>query len=222
MCERASDNASMTDFNALAAQVSEQLDANVISLRDGLVTLSRHLQREFKVSRVTVWGVEGLNDQRTMRRAGGFDGVEETAISDQATFVEKQVKDYLATLSERGVYASCDSLADPLLSELKKSYLIPLDIRASLDGAININGELIAVFCFAQQGVTRQWTCREVGAALAFARNVAILRARRLGRAGRSFSLMEELGQGQPANEAKISIGDIRAPRSRSEKSGGE
>lgn len=175
--------------------MSEQLDANVISLRSGLVTLSRYLQHEFDVSRVTVWGVEGRKGYRTMRRAGGFDGVAETAISEKATFVDEQVAAYLDALLEHGVYPSPDTFSDPLLAALKESYLIPLDIRASLDGAISINGELIAVFCFAQQGVKRQWTSQEVSLALGFARNIAVLRARRLGRAGKPLSLMEELDQ---------------------------
>lgn len=185
----------MTGFNELAAHLSEQLDSNAISLRAGLVTLSRYLQHEFRVSRVTVWGIEGARGYRTMRRAGGFDGVSETAISEEAKFVEVEVASYLDALLERGVYPSPDTFSDPRLAALKESYLVPLDIRASLDGAISVNGELIAVFCFAQQGVTRNWTSQETAQALAFARIVALLRARRLGRAGKSLSLMHELDE---------------------------
>ena len=94
-------NPKMTPFHDLAARVSEQLDAGLIGLRAGLVLLARHLQREFDVSRVTVWGIEGKGRHRTMRRAGGFDGVAETAITEKATFVEAQVADYLATLLAR-------------------------------------------------------------------------------------------------------------------------
>jgi GAF domain-containing protein len=188
-------NSGMTGFVELAARVSEQLDSNTITLRAALVTLSRHLQRQFHVSRVTVWGVEGRSGNRTMRRAGGFDGVAESAISENAVFADQQVAAYLDTLLQSGVYSSPDTFADPLLVALKESYLEPLDIRASLDGAISINGELIAVFCFAQQGSTRQWTLQELTEALGFARNVALLRARRLGRAGKSLSLMQELDE---------------------------
>lgn len=176
----------MSSFNVLAAHVSERLDSNAISLRAALVTLSRYLQRQFDVSRVTVWGIEGRKGYRIMRRAGGFDGVSETAISEKATFVDGQVAAYLDTLLERGVYPSSDTFSDPLLAALKESCLVPLDIRASLDGAVSINGELIAVFCFAQQGAKRQWTSQELAEALGFARNVAVLRARRLGRAGKA------------------------------------
>lgn len=189
------ENPCMTDFNALAAHVSEQLDSNTITLRSGLVTLSRHLQSQFGVSRVTVWGIEGRRGLRTMRRAGGFDGVAEAAISYQASFADHQVSAYLDVLLDRGVYASADTMSDPLLANLRDSYLVPLDIRASLDGAVSINGELIAVFCFAQQGKTRQWTPKEVSQARGFAQNVAMLRARRLSRAGRPLSLMDELAR---------------------------
>jgi len=187
----------MTGFVDLAKRVSEQLDANAISLRAALVTLSRYLQRQFDVSRVTVWGIEGRRGHRTMRRAGGFDGVAESDISERATFVDAQVSAYLDALLERGVYPSSDTFSDPLLAALKESYLIPLDIRASLDGAVSINGELIAVFCFAQQGAIRHWTSNELTEALTFARSVAVLRARRLGRAGKALSLMQELDEQQ-------------------------
>ena len=130
-----------------------------------------------------------------MRRAGGFDGVAESAISEKATFVDAQVAGYLDVVLERGFYASSDTFSDPLLAAFKDSYLIPLDIRASLDGAVSVNGDLIAVFCFAQQQVTRDWTVQESRDALEFARNVAVLRARRLGRAGKSLSLMAELDE---------------------------
>jgi GAF domain-containing protein len=183
----------MSDFNALAAHLSDQLDANVVSLREALVALARYLQHEFGVSRVTVWGVEGRQGHRTLRRAGGFDGVTETAIQENATFVEVQVAGYLDALLERGVYASPDTFSDPLLAALKPGYLVPLDIQSSLDCAISINGELIAVFCFAQQRFKRQWTAQESIRALGFAKSVAVLRARRLGRAGKPLSLMEEL-----------------------------
>jgi GAF domain-containing protein len=185
----------MTGFVELAASVSEQLNANAITLRAALVTLSRYLQRQFDVSRVTVWGIEGRRGRRTMRRAGGFDGVAEAAISEKASFVDEQVGAYLDTLLKRGVYPSSDTFSDPLLAALKESYLVPLDIRASLDGAVSINGDLIAVFCFAQQGNKRQWTSEEMTEALGFARHVAVLRARRLGRAGKALSLMQELDE---------------------------
>ena len=130
-----------------------------------------------------------------MRRAGGFDGVTETAISEKATFVDAQIAAYLNALLERGKHLSADTFSDPLLAALKESYLVPFDIRASLDGAISINGELIAVFCFDQKGAKRRWISHELSLTLGFARNVAVLRARRLGRAGKPISLMEELDQ---------------------------
>ena len=73
---------------------------------------------------------------------------------------------------------------------------MPLDIRASLDGAIRINGDLIAVFCFAQQGATREWTAEEAGRVSTFGETTSPRCARgRLGRAGKPLSLMEELDQ---------------------------
>ena len=107
-----------------------------------------------------------------MRRAGGFDGVTETAISEKATFVDAQIAAYLNALLERGKHLSADTFSDPLLAALKESYLVPFDIRASLDGAISINGELIAVFCFDQKGAKRRWVSQELSLTLGFARNV--------------------------------------------------
>ena len=44
-----------------------------------------------------------------MRRAGGFDGVTETAISEKATFVDAQIAAYLDALLERGKHLSADT-----------------------------------------------------------------------------------------------------------------
>jgi len=78
---------------------------------------------------------------------------------------------------------------------MRDSYLVPHDIRASLDAAIGVNGSTLGVLCCAQQGSTRQWRQQEVRLLKRYADEVSLRRARRRAREGKTLTLMQELMQ---------------------------
>ena len=112
-----------------------------------------------------------------------------------AVLVEAEFGPYFDALTADSVYACDDTLADERLAAMRDSYLVPHDIRASLDAAIGVNGSTLGVLCCAQQGSTRQWRQQEIRLLKRYADEVSLRRARRRAREGKTLTLMQELMQ---------------------------
>ena len=80
---------------------------------------------------------------------------------------------------------------------MRESYLLPHDIRASLDATIGANGTTWAVYCCAQQGSPRQWTQQEVRLLRRFTDAISVRRARRRRREAEAATLMQRLISGE-------------------------
>jgi GAF domain-containing protein len=185
----------MKEFQELLGHIGALLDRQAVSLPEASTILARFIQAEMECSRLTVWALEGTVGQRVMRRIGGFDAVADQPITGPAVLNDAEFGAYFDALTENGVYASEDTFADPQLAAMKDSYLVPHDIRASLDAAIGINGSTLGVLCCAQQGSTRRWSQQEITQLKRYADIVSLRRARRRALEGKTLTLMQELMQ---------------------------
>jgi GAF domain-containing protein len=185
----------MKEFQELLGHVSALLDRQAVSLAEASAILARFIQGEMECSRLTVWALEGSVGQRVMRRIGGFDSVTDQPIIGPAVLNDAEFSAYFDALALGGVCVSDDTLADERLAAMRDSYLVPHDIRASLDAAIGINGNALGVLCCAQQGATRCWSQQEVAQLKRYADVISLRRARRRAQEGKTLTLMQELMQ---------------------------
>ena len=185
----------MKEFQELLGHVSALLDRQAVSLPEASAILARFIQGQMECSRVTVWALEGTVGQRVMRRIGGFDGVTGQPITGPAALSDAEFSPYFDALTNGGICASEDAMADERLAAMRDSYLVPNDIRASLDAAIGINGNALGILCCAQQGATRRWSQQEVALLKRYADVISLRRARRRAQEGKTLTLMQELMQ---------------------------
>ncbi len=167
------------------------------------------MQGQLGCSRLSVWALEGEAGQRVMRRIGGFDAATDTPNTGPAVLRDAEFCAYFDALSRKGIYACNDTLADERLAAMRDSYLVPHDIRASLDVAMGVNGNATGVLCCALQGATRHWSQQEVALLKRYADEFSLRRARRRAHEGKTLTLMKELMQrvvehSQPAGTAAI------------------
>lgn len=187
----------MKAFMELLAHLGVQLDAGTITLQGAALSMSEFVQGQMACSRVSVWLLEGQAGRRQMRRLAGYDGVTRTPITEPVVMHEAEFAAYFDALTKKGLYVCPDTLADPHLAAMRESYLLPRDIRASLDATIGANGATWAVFCCAQQGGTREWTPQELRLLRRFTDAISVRRARRRRREAEALTLMQRLMTGE-------------------------
>lgn len=185
----------MKEFQELLGHIGALLDRQAMSLPEATAVLARFIQTEMECSRMTVWALEGTVGQRVMRRIGGFDGVTDQPITGSAVLNDAEFGPYFDALTKGGVYVCDDALADERLAAMRDSYLVPHDIRASLDAAIGVNGSTLGILCCSQQGATRRWSQQEVALLKRYADIISLRRARRRAMEGKTLTLMQELMQ---------------------------
>lgn len=199
----------MNGFKDVLGRVSALLDRGSVSLPEASTILARFMQGQLGCSRLSVWALEGEAGQRVMRRIGGFDAATDTPNTGPAVLRDAEFCAYFDALSRKGIYACNDTLADERLAAMRDSYLVPHDIRASLDVAMGVNGNATGVLCCALQGATRHWSQQEVALLKRYADEFSLRRARRRAHEGKTLTLMKELMQrvvehSQPAGTAAI------------------
>lgn len=187
----------MKGFTDLLTHLSAQLDAGTLTLQGAALSMTEYMQGQMACSRVSVWQFEGEPGQRLMRRLGGYDGVSRTPLTEPAVLREEEFAAYFEVLTKKGVYVCPDTLADPHLAAMREHYLLPHDIRASLDATIGANGSTWAVYCCAQQGRTRDWTPQEVRQLRRYTDAISVRRARRRRREAEAATLMQRLLSGE-------------------------
>ncbi len=87
----------------------------------------------------------------------------------------KSYPDYMATLKSKKAILVSDVATENYGHEFLIEYLRPLDIRSFMDVPIFLKGELGAVICFEQQGVTKGWTTEDIFFAQALADLVTLV-----------------------------------------------
>ena len=68
---------------------------------------------------------------------------------------------YFATLNQHRVMTTSDTVTDPEAAELAEAYFLPLDIRATMDAPVYIDGAVIGIICYEQIGRPRDWSTAE-------------------------------------------------------------
>jgi len=187
----------MKGFSELLVHLGLQLDAGTLTLQGAALSMSEYVQGQMACSRVSVWMLDGEPGHRVMRRLAGYDGVTCTPITEPVLMHEEEFAAYFEALTKKGVYVCPDTLVDPNLAAMRESYLLPHDIRASLDATIGANGKTWAVYCCSQQGSPRDWTPQEVRLLRRFTDAISVRRARRRRREAETATLMQRLMNGE-------------------------
>jgi PAS domain S-box-containing protein len=81
--------------------------------------------------------------------------------------------EYFATMEKGRTIDAHDARRDPRTREFTDVYLIPHDIRSTLDAVIRVSGQVIGVVCHEHTGKARTWTADEVTFAGSIADQVA-------------------------------------------------
>lgn len=116
------------------------------------------------ISRVSIWKFENDTLKCDKLYLSGTDKYQE-----QADLKKSDIPQYFDLLLKGIPIAASNAFEDEQTSDLKDSYLIPLDIRSILDVPILENGELVGVLCCEAAGKIKEWSESDI----AFARSVA-------------------------------------------------
>ena len=111
-----------------------------------------------RTNRVGIWLF--VDGGKALRCAHLF----ESARREHSEGVTLRVADfptYFATVDQHRVMAATDTATDPGAAELAETYFLPLDIRATMDAPIYIDGAVIGIICFEQTGQPREWSPAE-------------------------------------------------------------
>ena len=191
--EKPTHSSRMKAFSELLGHLSALLDNETITPQAAALRMAQYIQGRIACSRVSVWAVEGDAGERCMRRIAGFDADTQAALTEPAALGVDQFAGCLSALTTQGVYICPDALADPHMAAMKDSYLLPNDIRASLDAAVSVNGDIWGMVCCAQKGAPRDWSPHEVRLVKRFADEISLRRARRRRREADATSVMRSL-----------------------------
>ena len=88
-----------------------------------------------------------------------------------------EYRDYWNALSERGLFASADTHADPALQPMRVAYLQKHDIRSLLDAAFSLNGRAHGVICCETVGRRLAWRTADLQRLRSITTRLAVLLA---------------------------------------------
>lgn len=133
------------------------LDDSALGLTAYRQKVAKALCKRFKCSMASFWVFQGDDASRALRCVAALS--EDSDLSVEGMELrEDDFPVYFEMMRRTGVYSSPDAQSDPNLLALRDSYLIPQQIRASLDVAYQINGRLVGVLCIDQRHTPRQWS----------------------------------------------------------------
>ncbi|MDO9355856.1 MAG: G5 domain-containing protein [Solirubrobacteraceae bacterium] len=136
----------MHEFKKLMAHLGALIDDEALTRDEAAVTIARHMQQRLRCSRMSIWALEGEAGARTMRMLGGFDGSTQRALATSTLLTDAEFGPYFDALVGTSVCACTDTLADERLRSMRDSYLVPNDVRASLDATIGVNGTKVTTY----------------------------------------------------------------------------
>lgn len=187
----------MKRFQALLDQLTLGLDTQAYNLDQAAEMVCRHLQAELGCSQVSVWLLEQRPEGPFLRHQVGYDGPGARVLQGSAAVCQSDILPYVEALTQQGVFASDDALADERLGGLRESFLAPLDLRSVLYATIGANGTTTAILACAERGGKRRWTAAEIRTLKACADAISLRRARRHRREAEARSLAQRLLQVQ-------------------------
>lgn len=188
----------MKQFQALLDQLTLGLDTQLYNLDQSAELVCRHVQQKFGCSQVSVWLLEQRPEGPYLRHQVGYDGAADRVLVGSPPVCHADILPYVEAITQQGVFASDDALADERLGALRENFLAPLDLRSVLYATIGANGSTTAILACAERGGTRHWTAAEIRTLKAYADAISLRRARRHRREAEARSLAQRLLQVQP------------------------
>ena len=128
------------------------------STRDVLRRMTEISARAIQVERVGIWT---LSDDRSLLRCCELYELSKDCHSSGTVLQARDFPTYIRALEERRDVPADDAPTDPLTSELRDTYLIPLGIGAMLDAPLFRDGRVIGVVCHEHVGKARTWLPEE-------------------------------------------------------------
>ena len=125
-------------------------------------------------TRVTMWRFDEHDGELTLLRFASKTAGAPLDTGEQR-LRPRDYDAYYAALAERGVHASSDALADPLLAPLRTPYLVPGGIVALLDAAFVVNSHAYGRVCCEETAQRRSWPQADVVALRAIVNRIALL-----------------------------------------------
>ena len=187
----------MKKFQALLDQLTLGLDTQAYNLDQSSELVCRHVQAQLGCSQVSIWLLEQRPEGPFLRHQVGYDGPAERLLVGSEPVCHPDILPYVEELTQQGVFASDDALADERLGGLRDNFLGPLDLRSVLYATIGANGNTTAILACAERGRTRRWSAVEIRTLKAYADAISLRRARRHRREAEAKSLAQRLLQAQ-------------------------
>jgi GAF domain-containing protein len=187
----------MKKFRALLDQLTLGLDTQLYNLDQTSELLCRHVQGEIGCSQVSVWLLEQRPEGPCLRHQVGYDGPADRVLLGSAQACYPDILSYVTELTQQGVFASDDALADERLGGLRDSFLRPLDLHSVLYATIGANGNTTAILACAERAGKRRWSAVDIRTLKAYADAISLRRARRHRREAEARSLAHRLLQAQ-------------------------
>ena len=145
-------------FEAARLALARTTLAGAGSIRDVLRRMTEISARAIQVERVGVWT---LSEDRSLLRCCELYELSKNCHSAGTVLQARDFPTYIRALEERRSVPAADAPVDPLTSELRDTYLIPLGIGAMLDAPIFREGRVIGVVCHEHVGKSRTWLPEE-------------------------------------------------------------
>jgi signal transduction histidine kinase len=141
-------------FEAARLALARITMAGADSIRDVMRRMTEISARAIQVERVGVWT---LSEDRSLLRCCELYELSKNRHSAGTVLQARDFPTYIRALEERRSVPAADAPADPLTSELRDTYLVPLGIGAMLDAPIFREGRVIGVVCHEHVGNSRSW-----------------------------------------------------------------
>jgi signal transduction histidine kinase len=159
-------------FEATRLGLSRIALSHAGELARALERTCRASAQALNVERTGVWFIS--NDEKQLRCATLFETSHDRTGAGGVLELA-QLPDYLSALQQKRVLQTPGGSEASYSAELRRSYLEPLDIRATLEAPVFRLGEVVGVVRHEHTGSAREWTSRDRHFAASVADLVAVL-----------------------------------------------
>jgi hypothetical protein len=163
--------------HVLMRDLAHEVDAGRLTDLEAACKVAEYIHKALDCVHVTFWSVSGRIGQRVMRSVAAYDGVKGIATAGTAVFPESD-GGFLNSIARDGCYVCSDTFADPALSAVKETMLVPYNIRALLSASYGGRGDVWGIVT-CTNAVQRQWRSSEVTLLRKCAAEISTLRAHR-------------------------------------------
>ncbi len=144
------------------------IDPDVMSgqLHSASAIMVEQMSFALNVSRASIWIF--AEDWSSMEIINHYDA--DTHSHSKGMVLQREdFPEYFSVLLNGATVVSNDAVNDPMTSEFRDEYLIPLGITSVLDSVITSGSGVVGVVCFEHTGPKREWTSAEQSFAVSIA-----------------------------------------------------